>query len=145
MSAPYPYPWPLQFLINGQPMSKKRHWTPLCGRGRPRIVLSAKYRAWEKGVVDQLWVQRMGYQASMVGPWVPMAEPVAVEFLFFMKDKKRYDLSNLIQGAEDALVKAGILKDDSLIESYDGTRKYLSADNPRVEITITPFYGGMGK
>jgi len=140
-----PHPYPLRFVIDGQAMSKKRNWTIVRTRGRggtPRIVLTRQYREWEKGAVDQLWVQRVGYQASMLVPWEPVAESVAVELLFFMKDKKRYDLSNLIQGAEDALVKAGILKDDSLIESYDGTRKYLSVDNPRVEITIRPFYGG---
>ena len=145
MSAPCPYPWPLRFLIDGQAMSKKRNWTPLCGRGHPRIVLSAKYRAWEKGVVDQLWVQRVKYLASMVGPWVPIVDPVWVKFLFFIKGHRKIDLSNLYQGAEDALVKAGILENDDLIDSHDGSRRYYDADNPHIEITITPFYGGMGE
>ena len=33
------------------------------------------------------------------------------------------DLSNLLQGPEDALIKAGVIKDDKLIESYDGSRR----------------------
>ena len=33
------------------------------------------------------------------------------------------DLSNLIQMPEDALQKAGVIKDDALIVSYDGSRK----------------------
>ncbi len=49
------------FIIDGQPMSKKRNWT--IGRNRsgmmPRIVLKKIYKEWEKGVVDQLWIQRM--------------------------------------------------------------------------------------
>jgi Holliday junction resolvase RusA-like endonuclease len=64
---------------------------------------------------------------------------VEVTFEFFLKDKRRYDLSNLYQGPEDALVKAGILEDDSLIQSHDGSRKHRSCENPRVQITIRSF------
>ncbi len=130
-----------KFIIDGQPMSKKRNWT--IGRSRsgmmPRIVLTKKYKEWEKSVVDQLWIQRMQYQASYVGPWVPIDEPVEVTFEFFLQDKKKYDLSNLYQGMEDALVDAQILKDDSLIESHDGSRKYPGCPPPRVLITIRSF------
>lgn len=128
------------FIIDGQPMSKKRNWTISRIRGGvPRIVLTKQYRAWEKGVVDQLWIQKTQYQGSMIGMWEPIAEPVAVRFLFFIKGHKKYDLSNLYQGPEDALVAAGILKDDTLIESHDGSRKYLGVDNPHIEITIREF------
>ncbi len=130
-----------KFIIDGHPMSKKRNWT--IGRNRsgimPRIVLTTKYKEWEKGVIDQLWVQRMQYMASMIGQWAPINEPVEVTFEFFLKDKRRYDLSNLYQGPEDALVKAMILTDDSLIESHDGSRKHLGCENPRVQITIRQF------
>lgn len=129
------------FIIDGQPMSKKRNWT--IGRNRsgmmPRIVLTKKYKEWEKGVIDQLWVQRMQYMATMMGSWKPINEPVEVTFEFFLKDKKKYDLSNLYQGPEDALVKALILADDSLIESHDGSRKHPSCIVPRILITIRSF------
>lgn len=128
------------FIIDGQPMSKKRNWTIAWQNGSPpRIVLTTKYKAWAKSAEDQLWLQRMQYQASMHGPWEPIDEPVWVEFIFYMRDKKRYDLSNLIQGAEDALVDAGILKDDSLIESYDGSRKWLGKEEPKILIKIRPW------
>ena len=131
-----------KFIIDGQPMSKKRNWT--IGRqrshsGSPRIILTAKYKAWEKGAVNQLWAQRMTYQSHMTGEFGPIFSFVEVAFEFFLKDKKRYDLSNLIQGPEDALVKAGILKDDSIIASLDGSRKHLGCENPRVQITIRQF------
>lgn len=128
-----------KFMIDGQPMSKKRNWTIIWPRGgRPRIVLKAKYKAWEKSARDQLWAQRMTYQSSMTGIF-HITSLVEVAFEFFLKDKRRYDLSNLIQGPEDALVKAGILDDDSLIQSVDGSRKHRSCENPRVEITIRSF------
>ena len=131
----------ISFIIDGQPMSKKRNWT--IGRNRSgmmsRIVLTKKYKEWEKGVVDQLWVQRMQYQASMIGPWKPIDEPVEVCFIFYISKKGKFDLSNLYQGIEDALVKAQILKDDSLIESHDGSRKHLGCELPRILITIRAF------
>ena len=105
----------------------------------PRIILTRKYKDWEKSAVDQLWVQRMRYMAEMVGIWKPIDMYVEVSFEFYMRDKKRYDLSNLIQGPEDALVKAQILKDDSLIASLDGSRKHLGCIVPRVLIRIRPF------
>ncbi len=77
--------------------------------------------------------------ATFTGPWTPISEPVEVTFEFFLQDKKKYDLSNLYQGMEDALVKALILKDDSLIESHDGSRKHLGCPPPRVLIRIRPF------
>lgn len=129
------------FIIDGRPMSKKRNWVPLCGRGRPRIILSKKYKAWEKGVVDQLWVQRMTYMASMTGPWEPINEPVQVTFIFYIRKKGKYDLSNLYQGIEDALVKALILKDDSLIESHDGSRKHIGDETDQILVYIKPFRG----
>ena len=132
----------LNFIIDGQPMSKKRNWMIVRTRGdTPRIALKKQYKDWEKSAVDQLWVQRIQYMANKTGIWKPIDMYVEVIFEFFMKDRKRYDLSNLIQGAEDALVKANILKDDSLIASYDGSRKHLGCIAPRVLIQIRPFKG----
>ena len=136
--TPYPYPWPLQFLIDGQAMSKKRNWVPVCGRGHPRIVLTREYKDWEKGVVDQLWVQRVTYAGSMLVPWVPIDEPVQAEFHFFLKGFREIDLSNLYQGPEDALQAAGILKNDKFIAGHDGSRRHPGIDNPHITITITP-------
>lgn len=132
------------FIIDGRPMSKKRNWT--IGRDRsgmmPRIVLTKRYKEWEKSVVDQLWVQRMQYQASMTGPWEPIDYPVWVMFRFYIKRKGKYDLSNLYQGIEDALVKAQILEDDSLIESHDRSRKHIGDEADMILIGIKPFKGG---
>lgn len=122
-------------------MSKKRNWT--IGRNRsgimPRIVLTKKYKEWHKSVVDQLWVQRMTYQASMTGPWELITKPVEATFIFYIKRKGKYDLSNLYQGIEDALVDAQILEDDSLIESHDGSRKHVGDEADQILIRIRPF------
>ncbi len=129
----------LSFIIEGRPMSKKRNWVPLCNRGRPRIILSKRYKEWEKGVVDQLWVQRVQYMKVFPGPWKPIAEPVEVTFIFYISKKGKHDLSNLYQGIEDALVDAQILEDDSLIESHDGSRKHIGDEADQILISIKPF------
>ena len=131
------------FIIDGRPMSKKRNWTIGWNRSgmMPRIILSKRYKEWEKGVVDQLWVQRMQYQANMVGLWIPIDYPVQATFIFYIKRKGKYDLSNLYQGPEDALVKAQILEDDSLIESHDGSRKHIGDEADQILVSIKPFRG----
>ena len=42
---------------------------------------------------------------------------------------------------DDILVAAGILQDDnsSIVMGHDGMRVYYDKENPRTEITITPF------
>jgi len=83
----------------------------------------------------------MQYQASMKGPWEPKAEPVQITFIFYIRKKGKYDLSNLYQGIEDALVKGQILEDDSLIESHDGSRKHVGDEADQMLVYIKPFRG----
>jgi Holliday junction resolvase RusA-like endonuclease len=78
----------------------------------------------------------------------PLQIPVSIAFTFHYKKnkngkptKKIADLSNLIQGPEDALQKAGIILNDKLIESYDGTRRRYDADENILEITVSRFEG----
>lgn len=52
------------------------------------------------------------------------------------RSKKLGDLSNLYQLPEDCLVKAGILIDDSIIQSHDGSR-ILPSDVNKLEIFIS--------
>lgn len=46
------------------------------------------------------------------------------------------DLSNLYQGPEDCLQKAGIIVDDKQIESHDGSRRVLGSADNKLEILI---------
>lgn len=54
----------------------------------------------------------------------PIDYRVNLRALVCLADKKNEpDLSNAIQGAEDLLEELGVLTNDRLISSYDGTRK----------------------
>lgn len=73
----------------------------------------------------------------------PIEGPLWVMFRFHYpntKSGKRWervvDLSNLIQGPEDALIKAGVIKDDKQIESYDGSRRVYGSPSNRLDIYI---------
>jgi len=56
--------------------------------------------------------------------------------IFYRKRKRKIDLSNLLQSIEDAMVRGGVIMDDSQIKSFDGSRVYFGHDDERVEITL---------
>ncbi len=71
--------------------------------------------------------------------------PVRAIFRFHYPDnkdgsrtKRVMDLSNLIQGPEDALVNMEILADDKLIESYDGSCRVYGSQVKAIEVVIYP-------
>lgn len=61
--------------------------------------------------------------------------------VYFTKQGKRSskvaDLSNLYQAIEDSLQKVGILQNDSLICSHDGSGRYPIEDSYKLKIVIT--------
>ena len=67
-----------------------------------------------------------------------MERECSVKCLFYMPTHRRVDLVNLLEAADDLLVKAGVLPDDSseIIFSHDGSRVKYDKDKPRTEITI---------
>ena len=67
--------------------------------------------------------------------------PVNIEYRFYMKTHRKVDALNLSAAMDDILVAAGILQDDnsSIVMGHDGMRVYYDKENPRTEITITPF------
>lgn len=80
-----------------------------------------------------------------------ITQPIHAQFKFYFVDyytkkgemnKRLGDLSNIIQMPEDCLQAAGIIQDDALILSYDGSRKLPSdRDYDYIEITLSLFDG----
>jgi Holliday junction resolvase RusA-like endonuclease len=122
----------IKLLITGNPAIKKNSRTIAYNRrtGRMYPVKSANLEAAENLATWQL-------QDQWRRPAI--TTPVAVKFLFYRGDKRRVDLSNLYEFVQDVLQGAGVIEDDVLIESHDGSRKLYDKENPRTEITITPF------
>lgn len=112
----------------GPPRTKKNHQRIMRGAGgKPTIAQSKEYIQYEK---DCLWQIR--------SPPRPLAGPVNVRCLYYMPDRRRVDLTNLLEATDDILVKAGVLADDrsSIVVGHDGSRVLLDRQRPRVEITI---------
>jgi len=116
----------MDLTILGNPITKKNH-PILIGGTRPRMVPSAQYQKFEKEALKQI-----------VAPTEPISEEVEVTCIYYMKDKRRVDLTNLLEATDDILVKAGVLNDDNynIICSHDGSRVRIDRDNPRTEISI---------
>lgn len=89
------------------------------------IIPSKQYKEFEESA---LWyVDRIGIDY-----------PVNVKALFYMKTRRRVDLTNLLEALDDVLVKGGMLIDDNckIIVSHDGSRVLYDKNNPRIEVEI---------
>ncbi|WP_018694250.1 RusA family crossover junction endodeoxyribonuclease [Algicola sagamiensis] len=68
------------------------------------------------------------------------ATPVEINIGVYLPDKRKRDLDNLLKGLFDALTKARVIEDDSLIHSFSIQR--LGIESPgRIELTVTPIEG----
>lgn len=123
-----------RFTIPGDPMTKKNHRPIFRAGSRPFIGKSQSLRDAEDFIYWRLVAQKK--DQNILGS---IGIPVQITFLFYRKTRRRCDLSNLYELPQDQLVASGILADDALIESHDGSRKLYDRDNPRTEIIIVPF------
>lgn len=78
---------------------------------RGRKILSPKARKWK---MDALTLLKGN--GELLGQ-------VSVIYDFTFPDNRKRDISNYIKQAEDALVSAGIIKDDSLVMAFSATKK----------------------
>ena len=115
----------MKFVIPIEPKTKKNSQRIIVVNGRPMIIPSEQYKQFEK---DALWyIEKLGIDY-----------PVNVKALFYMRTKRRVDLTNLLEALDDVLVKGGMLVDDNcnIIQSHDGSRVYYDKLNPRIEVYI---------
>lgn len=120
----------ISFKILGRPITKKNSQQIAINKrtGKPFIRQSDKYRAYE----------------AAAGYFIPADKrkaidyPVNVRCIYYMPDKRRVDLVNLLEATNDILVKYDVLKDDNcnIVVSHDGSRVRCDKENPRVEIEI---------
>lgn len=108
--------------IPGRPIVKKNTMRSF---GR-RQVYTPLFKAWE---TQALLLLKSKWKKK------PIECTIFVQYLFFFKNKQaEADVSNLIEGPQDALTKAGVIVDDKLVVSLSA-HKYFYAE-PRTEITI---------
>lgn len=115
----------MQFTIPIEPRTKKNSQRIVIVGKRPMIIPSKQYKEFEESA---LWyIDRIGIDY-----------PVNVKALFYMKTRRRVDLTNLLEALDDCLVKGGMLIDDNckIIVSHDGSRVLYDKNNPRIEVEI---------
>ena len=115
----------MHFVIPIEPRTKKNSQQIIIAGNRPMIIPSKPYKEFEEAA---LWyIEKIGIDY-----------PVNVKAHFYMKTKRRVDLTNLLEALDDVLVKGGMLIDDNykIIASHDGSRVFFDKDNPRIEVEI---------
>lgn len=102
-------------------------------KARPMLLPNKKYMEWERGAIYQLQTQKAAQNAPTI------TEPVNVASIIYRLTKRRIDLTNLHQSIHDVLERAGILENDFLVETTNGSRRILGVEKgkERVDIYIT--------
>jgi Holliday junction resolvase RusA-like endonuclease len=123
----------LKIEIPGTPRTKKN--SQIMVKGRNLILPSKAFSEYQKFCIGTKtkpgWLMQWGNICYTV--------PVQVTcFYWFPDNRSKPDLVGLLQATSDILEKAGILENDRLIASYDGSRIMgIDKEHPRAEITIT--------
>lgn len=123
----------VKFVIPLPPVTKKNSQRIVRMGGKPIVIPSAAYTAYEREATKHLLV----FLGGKTPPKINYPCNVACEF--YMPTHRRVDLNNLLEAATDTLVHAGILEDDNsrIVVSHDGSRVFYDKDNPRTVVEIT--------
>jgi len=120
----------MKLVIQGAPVTKSNSQRIWRGPGgRPRVVQSAAYVAWEKSALEQL---------ACLPPSPATNIPVSLRAIFY-RAKRIGDLGNLLKALCDVIERAGIVENDRLIVSFDGSRLAWDKVRPRVEFELAVF------
>jgi len=104
------------------PPSVNHYWA---ARGKGRYI-APHARAWHREVWAILKAQRVRY-----------LDDVALYVFAYPPDRRRRDISNILKGIEDAMVKAGILLDDYQVAEIHVIRR--PPERPgRVRVIVEP-------
>ena len=97
---------------------------------------SPQQAGYQKFAAQVLYLQ--GLKQGLPGPLV---HRVRVQATFWLDADRPTDLTNLEQMLGDCLQAAGIIDNDALIHSWDGSRKGVSYTRPRTEIVVRLYEG----
>ncbi len=122
----------MRFTIDGPPRTKKNHQRIIRVKGRPVIMQAKTADEWGKSAILQL----MG-QLRLTGFPAGSGDAVSLRALVY-RDRNVGDLGNYLAAICDALERAGVVVNDRLIQSFDGSRLLIDRKNPRVELELTP-------
>ena len=117
----------IRFVIPLNPVTKKNSQRIVkCGQYR-KVLPSKAYERYEKDA-----------KPFLPGRGAKLNRPCEVAALFYMKTRRKVDLTNLLEALDDVLVAHEVLEDDNskIIVSHDESRVRCDSTNPRTEVTI---------
>lgn len=108
--------------------SKKNHNQLVMVKGRMIVIPSKQYKEFEKEC-----------QPYMPKLDKPIDYPINLKCTFYMKTRRKVDLSNLINAVADILTHFKVLEDDNrnIVASFDGSIVLYDKDNPKTIIELT--------
>lgn len=119
----------LHFTVQIEPRTKKNHAQIFKKKdGTPFVAPSKQFKEYQDNC----------------GWFVPknlnIDYPVNVKCLFYMKTRRKCDLTNLLEAIDDVMVHYGTISDDNytVIAAHDGSRVFYDKENPRTEVFIEP-------
>lgn len=117
-----------KFVIPLKPCIKKNSQRIIYNKKLKRymIIQGQAYLEYEKNCAEYVPPLHIDY-------------PINLKTVFYMPSRRRVDLSNLLEGIHDVLVKYDCLEDDNcnIIYSIDGSCVKYDKNYPRTEIEIT--------
>lgn len=123
----------IELNVVGNPASQGSH---AIMNGRIVQVNSAKHKAWRSAIIDQ---------ADLPSGWEAIDEPCELIVNFYLPKPASVkrgapsvppDLDKLIRSVGDALVHAGVLKDDSRIVRISARKIYANGIEPGATIVV---------
>lgn len=118
------------FTLWGAPTTKKTSNRLVRAGRRYRVLPSKTYAQWAGRMTQaiDLWRCRSGVTT--------LTAPVQVTATFYRPFNTTGDLCGYMQALGDLLQLAGVIDNDRLIASWDGSRLAIDRDHPRIEVAI---------
>ena len=121
----------IKFTIPIKCRTKKNHGQIIHTKTGKHIMLpSPQYKEFEKEVVK--------YVEAEFGNIEPIDFKCNLKCIFYKDRNYQSDLVGYLQAIQDALVKAGLLKDDNtnIVNTVNGSEVRHDKNNPRIEVEI---------
>lgn len=84
----------MKLTLYGKPITKKNSMQIVSYGGRPRLIQSKAYRKYEKDCLEQI-----GLEWCYLGQ--PINNKMQVSCLYYLKDNRKTDLTNLLAATHD--------------------------------------------
>lgn len=120
----------LEIIIPGRPVPKKNNPRIIPPKGNRKMLL----------LPSKLWTDYVKRVEPFILPYgnIQYTDPIQCKVSIWLQDRRRPDLINILQGVGDLLEHYGIIANDRLIQSWDGSRiEGIDRTSPRTIIKIT--------